>query len=145
MSVLHVIVRVGDAEYALAASDVVQMESFAGATPVPGARPYVAGLVQIRGKVVPVIDARVRCGLPSGERTLDTRVVVSRVKDRTVGLVVDAAREVIKLAPEQLQPPPPLVAAQARGFVKAVAQVGPRMVMLVDLDKVVGEEQLDGK
>ncbi len=62
-----------------------------------------------------------------------------------MGLVVDAAREVLKLAPDQLQPPPPLVAEQARGFVKAVAQVGPRMVMLVDLDKVVGEEQLDGK
>ncbi len=79
MSVLHVVFRVGEVEYAVPAADVVQMESFSGATPVPGARPYVAGLVQIRGKVVPVIDARLRFGLPSGERTLDTRVVVSRV------------------------------------------------------------------
>jgi len=155
MSVLHVVFRVGSAEYVLPAADVLQMESFSGATPVPGSPPYVAGLVQVRGRVLPVIDARARFGLPPAERTLDTRVVVGQLGARTVGLIVDSAREVVKLAPEQLKPPPPLVAEQARGFVKAVAQLGGgaggngnrdgsgggRLLMLIDLPKVVGEEQ----
>jgi purine-binding chemotaxis protein CheW len=156
MSVLHVVFRVGTAEYVLPAADVVQMESFTGATPVPGSPPYVAGLVQVRGRVLPVIDARARFGLPPIERSLDTRVVVGQVGARTVGLIVDSAREVVKLAPEQLRPPPPLVAEQAKGFVKAVAQLGGaagtgkagsggagggRLLMLIDLNKVVGEEQ----
>ncbi|MBF5045270.1 purine-binding chemotaxis protein CheW [Aggregicoccus sp. 17bor-14] len=159
MSVLHVVFRVGTAEYVLPAADVVQMESFSGATPVPGSPAYVAGLVQVRGRVLPVIDARARFGLPPAERNLDTRVVVGQVAApggglRTVGLIVDAAREVVKLDPEQLRPPPPLVAEQARGFVKAVAQVGGvgqgsagaggsgRLLLLIDLNKVVGEEQV---
>ncbi len=144
MSALHVVFKVAGAEYVIPAAEVLQMESFTGATPVPGAPPHVAGLVQVRGRVIPVVDARARFGLPPGERTLDSRVVVGQLGTRTVGLLVDSAREVLKLAPEQLQPPPPLVAEQAKGFVKAVAQVGPRLVMLIDFPRVIGEEKVDG-
>lgn len=145
MSVLHVVFKVGDAEYMLAATDVLQMESYTGATRVPGTKPYVAGIVQVRGRVIPVIDARARFGLPPIERGLDARIVVSQLGERTVGLLVDSGREVLKLTPDQLKPPPPLMAEQARGMVKAVAQVGPRLVMLIDLEKVVGEDKSDGE
>ncbi|MFP2913079.1 chemotaxis protein CheW [Pyxidicoccus sp. 3LFB2] len=144
MSVLHVVFKVDGAEYALPAADVLQMESFTGATPVPGAPAHVAGLVQVRGRVIPVVDARVRFGLPPGQRSLDTRVVVGQLGNRVVGLLVDSAREVLKLDPAQVKPPPPLVVEGARGFVKAVAQVGPRLVMLIDFPRVIGEETPDG-
>ncbi|MCY1018959.1 chemotaxis protein CheW [Pyxidicoccus sp. MSG2] len=144
MSVLHVVFKVDGAEYALPAADVLQMESFTGATPVPGAPSHVAGLVQVRGRVIPVVDARVRFGLPPLQRSLDTRVVVGQLGSRTVGLLVDSAREVLKLDPAQVKPPPPLVVEGARGFVKAVAQVGPRLVMLIDFPRVIGEETPDG-
>jgi len=144
MSTLHVVFKVAGAEYAIPASEVLQMESFTGATPVPGAPAHVAGLVQVRGRVVPVVDARARFGLPPVERTLDTRVVVGQLGSRTVGLVVDSAREVLKLAPDQLQAPPQLVAEQAQGFVKAVARVGSRLVMLIDFPRVIGEEKAHG-
>jgi purine-binding chemotaxis protein CheW len=144
MSTLHVVFKVAGAEYAIPASEVLQMESFTGATPVPGAPVHVAGLVQVRGRVVPVVDARARFGLPPGERTLDSRVVVGQIGSRTVGLLVDSAREVMKLASDQLQPPPPLVVEQAQGFVKAVARVGQRLVMLIDFPRVIGEEKVHG-
>jgi purine-binding chemotaxis protein CheW len=144
MTVLHVVFKVDGAEYALPAADVVQMESFSGATPVPGAPSHVAGLMQVRGRVIPVVDARARFGLPTKERTLDSRVVVGQLGSRTVGLLVDSAREVLKLDPKQVQPPPPMVVEQARGFVKAVAQVGPRLVMLIDFPRVIGEETANG-
>jgi purine-binding chemotaxis protein CheW len=144
MSVLHVVFKVDGAEYALPAADVLQMETFTGATPVPGAPSHVAGLVQVRGRVIPVVDARVRFGLPPVQRSLDTRVVVGQLGNRTVGLLVDSAREVLKLDPAQVKPPPPLVVEGARGFVKAVAQVGPRLVMLIDFPRVIGEETPDG-
>jgi purine-binding chemotaxis protein CheW len=143
MSELHVVFKVGAAEYVLPAESVIQMESYTGATPVPGTRPDVAGLVQVRGKVVPVIDARVRFGLPAVDRGVDGRILVGRVGDRTVALIVDSSREVMNLAPEDLKPPPAAVEAQSRGFVKAVAQAGARLVMLLDLEKVVGEENVD--
>jgi len=144
MSTLHVVFKVAGAEYAIPASEVLQMESFTEATPVPGAPSHVAGLVQVRGRVVPVVDARARFGLPPGERTLNTRVVVGQLGSRVVGLLVDSAREVLKLEPDQLQPPPQLVAEQAQGFVKAVARVGPRLVMLIDFPRVIGEEKAHG-
>jgi purine-binding chemotaxis protein CheW len=144
MSVLHVVFKVDGAEYALPAADVLQMESYTGATPVPGAPAHVAGLVQVRGRVIPVVDARMRFGLPPGQRSLDTRVVVGQLGNRIVGLLVDSAREVLKLDPAQVKPPPPLVVEGARGFVKAVAQVGPRLVMLIDFPRVIGEETPDG-
>jgi purine-binding chemotaxis protein CheW len=140
MSILHVVFRVADADYLVAAADVLQMESYAGATRVPGALPYVAGVVQVRGRVVPVVDLRVRFGLPAVEATLDSRIVVVQHRERTVGLLVDSAREVIKLTPEQLQPPPRMVADGDEGFVKAVAHLGQRLLMLVDFVKVIGED-----
>ena len=143
MTALHVVFRVAGAEYVLAAADVVQMESYTGATPVPGGPVYLAGIVQVRGKIVPVVDLRARFGLPAAAPTLDTRIVVGRIGGRSVGLLVDSAREVLNLAPEQLSPPPAMIAEQAAGYVKAVAQVGARLVMLIDFQKVIGEEQLN--
>ncbi len=140
MSALHVVFRVADSEYALAAADVLQMESYTGATHVPGSLPYVAGVIQVRGRVVPVVDLRARFGLAGAAATLDTRVVVIEYRERTVGLLVDSAREVIKLSPEQIKPPPQMVGADGAGFVKAVAHLGNRLLMLVDSAKVIGED-----
>ena len=101
MSALHVVFKVGEIEYVLPASDVVELESFSGATRIPGAPAYVAGLVQIRGKVIAVVDLRARFGLPAADRTLDSRVIVVRHQDRLVGLLADSARDVVKIDPAE--------------------------------------------
>lgn len=139
MTALHVLFKVGDADYVLPASEVVEMESFTHATPVPGSQPYVAGLVQIRGKVIPVVDLRARFGLEPIDRTLDSRVIVVRDQQRLVGLLADSAREVLKLDPGDFHPPPDAVVQQAAGFVSLVAQAGPRLLMRIDFSKVIGE------
>ena len=143
-SVLYVIFKVGDAEYALAAETIFQMESFNGATPVPGAPSFVIGIVHVRGRIVPVVDLRLRFGLVPGPPVLENRVVVGLAGARLVGLLVDSGREVLKIAPTQFQPPPRILDEQAGGFIKAVAQIGARVIMLVDFTKVIGEENLDG-
>ena len=145
MTALHVVFKVGGAEYAMAAADILQMGSFAGATPVPGTAAHVAGIVQVRGKVVPVVDLRVRFGLEPIEPTFDSRLVVGHDGARPVALLVDSAREILKLAPEQIEPPPAAVAAEAQGFVKAVARVGARLILLIDFHRVIGEEPLHGE
>jgi purine-binding chemotaxis protein CheW len=141
--VLYVLFKVDEALYALPAEAVVQMESYTGATFVPGASSFVAGIIQLRGRVVPVIDLRARFGLPPREPTLETRVVVGEHHDRTVALVADSAREVVRMTASQLAPPPRLVEEGAKGFVKAVAQLGNRTVMVLDFGKVIGEEPID--
>lgn len=142
MNELHVLFRVGSAEYVLPAELVAQMESFSGATKVPGTPDHVCGLVQIRGRVVPVIDMRVRFGLPRAEPTLDSRIVVLNEAGRAIGLLVDSAREVLRIPESDFKPPPEVVTNQAEGFVKSVAQSGARMLMLIDSQKVIGEEEI---
>ena len=73
---LHVLFKVGGVDYALPAKDVLHLESYSPPTKVPGAPDHVAGLLQIRRRVVPVVDLRARFGLPKAEPTLDSRVVV---------------------------------------------------------------------
>jgi purine-binding chemotaxis protein CheW len=140
---LHVVFCVAGTEYALPVSDVLQMESFSGATAVPGSAPYVAGIVSVRGLVIPVIDLRVRFGLPPVEANLDTRIVVTQSSGRVVALRVDSAREVLKLDDEKTQPAPNVVAERSTGFVRAVHSVGPRLLLLVDLPKLLGENSHD--
>jgi len=144
MSELHVLCKVADTEYVLPALDVLQIESFAGATKVPGAAEQVAGLVQIRGRVVPVVDLRVVFGLDAIPSTIDSRVIVMKTAERVVGLLVDNAREVLKIRAEDFHPPPAVLVQQTDGLVKAVAQVGSRLLMLIDFIKVIGEEHDDG-
>jgi purine-binding chemotaxis protein CheW len=137
---LHVLCRVADADYVLPALDVLQMESFSSATKVPGAAAHVTGLMQIRGRVVPVVDLRVVFGFETIAPTIDSRVVVMKHGDRTVALLVDCAREVLKIPAADFQSPPPVVVQQTDGLVKAVAQSGTRLLMLIDFAKVIGEE-----
>ena len=143
MNELFIVFRVAEADYALAATQVLQLESFEGATAVPGTLPHVVGIVQVRGRIVPVVDLRVRFGEPPAPATIDTRIIVVELGERTVALRVDSSREVLKLAAEQVQPPPAVVNERARGFVSAVARVGNRLLMILNLAKVIGEEQLN--
>jgi purine-binding chemotaxis protein CheW len=144
MSELHVLFTVADATYTLPASLVVQMESYAGATPVPGAAAHVAGLVQVRGAVIPVVDLRRRFGLPAIEHGQDARVVVVERNGRRVALLADSAREVARIDDGAFAPPPREISDQSARFVKAVAQLGRRLVLLVDCDRVIGEEEIHG-
>lgn len=137
---LHVMFQVGGADYVVSAADVMQMETFSGATEVPGAPPHVAGLVQLRGQVLPVVDVRARFGLPAADRPADARIIVVERQARRVALLVDRAREVIDLGADEFRAPPELVAAQAAGFVRSIAQRDHRVLMLVDLEKVIGKD-----
>jgi purine-binding chemotaxis protein CheW len=141
---LHVLFKIADASYALPASEVLHMETFSGATRVPGTQPHVAGLVQIRSRVIPVVDLRVRFGLPSGETTLDSRVMVVQHDARVVGILADSAREIVQIDTALFRPPPEIVVQQAAGYVTSVAQLNGRLIMLMDSRKVIGEEVLHG-
>ena len=140
---LHVVFSLAGTEYALPVEAVLQMETFNGATLVPGAPAYVAGIVTVRGRVVPVIDLRARFGLPSAEVTLDTRIIVSETEGRVVALRVDSAREVLKLDVAQHQPAPSVIIERASGFVYAVHSLGTRLLLLIDLPQILGENSHD--
>lgn len=137
---LYVTFRVGTADYVVPATQVLHLESFEAATHVPGAPSYVAGLVQVRGRVVPVVDLRKRFGLPPTEHALAHRVVVVQLGARVAGLLVDSAREVIQLDEASFQAAPELIKQQANGFVAGVVTVRDRMFLIVDVPRLIGQE-----
>lgn len=140
MSSLHVTFRVGTADYVVPAAEVLHLESFETATHVPGAPSYVAGLVQVRGRVVPVVDLRKRFGLPPTDHVLAHRVVVIQLGTRVAGLLVDSAREVIQLDEASFQDAPELIKQQSNGFVTGVATVRDRLFLSVDVSRLIGQE-----
>ncbi|HEY0468539.1 MAG TPA: chemotaxis protein CheW [Polyangiaceae bacterium] len=140
---LHVVFGLAGAEYALPFDSVLQMESYTGATPVPGSPAYVDGIVTVRGLVVPVISLRARLGLPSVELSLDTRIIVTESEGRIVALRVDSAREVLKLDVDKHQPAPSIVSERSSGFVHALHPLGKRLLLLLDLPKLLGENSHD--
>jgi len=142
---LHVVFNIAGAEYALPFDSVLQMESYSGATLVPGAPAYVDGIVTVRGSVLPVVDLRTRFGLARTELTLDTRIIVTECEGRVVALRVDSAREVLKLDVEKHQPAPSVVSERSAGFVQAVHPLGKRLLLLIDLPKLLGEDSHDRK
>ncbi|RYZ03075.1 MAG: chemotaxis protein CheW [Myxococcales bacterium] len=142
MNGLYIVFKVAESDYAISAEQVLQLESFSGVTAVPGTLPHVTGIVQVRGRIVPVVDLRLLFGEPPTEAALDTRIIVVELGERTVGLRVDSSREVLKLASEQFHATPSVVSDRSRGFVRGVARVGPRLLMLLNLAKVLGEEEL---
>jgi purine-binding chemotaxis protein CheW len=137
---LHVAFVIGNASYVVPASEVLHLESYETATHVPGAPAFVAGLVQVRGRLVPVVDLRKRFGLGPIEASIDRRVVVVQHGARVAGLLVDSAREVIRIEPSAFEPPPDVLESQLEGFVKGVATVAARLFLLVDIPHVIGEE-----
>jgi purine-binding chemotaxis protein CheW len=137
---LHVAFRVGTADYALPASQVLHLESFEKATHVPGAPPFVAGIVHVRGRVVPVVDLRVRFGLPPAPHAIDHRIVVVQLGTRVAGLLVDSAREVLQIEESAFEKPPEVIEEQSSGFVTGIATVAKRMFLLIDVPRIIGED-----
>lgn len=137
---LHVTFRIDRADYALPADQVLHLESFETATHIPGAPPYVSGIVQVRGRLVPVVDVRHRFGLAPIEHSIDRRVIVVQVGTRIAGLLVDSAREVIQIDAAAFEQPPEVIEQQSAGFVKGVAAVAKRLFLLIDVPRVIGEE-----
>jgi purine-binding chemotaxis protein CheW len=136
---LHILFRVADTEFVMPAERVLQMETFTRATRVPGAPDYVIGIVQLRGRMLPVVDLRARFGLPRAEVTLDSRVIVSERDGRPVALLVDYAREVVRIAPSQRKPPPALMEGGTTRFIESIVQLGDRTVLVLDFAKAIGE------
>lgn len=144
MKTLHVVFEVTGTQYVLAAESVQQMAAFEGATVVPGAADYVAGLIQVRGQLIPVVDLRRRFGVSSAEARNEARVIIVKHAGRVVGLLADRAREVLPLGEEDFEPTPPLAHEQAGGFVQAVARHNGRLLLRIDAENVIGKDSFNG-
>lgn len=102
---------------------------------------FIAGVIDLRGKVIPVIDLRQRFETVSTGHTGLTRIIVVNVDAETIGVIVDAVSAVIRLAAEQIEPPPPVVAGIGNQYLLGIGKVAGRLIVLLDLDRLLSAKE----
>ena len=134
----------GDAEFGIAIQDVQEIVRLSKITAVPRAPSYVEGVVNLRGEVLPVVDLRKRVGLPTKAVGDSTRVVVVDLKGAKAGLIVDAVREVTRIADRDLAPAPELLAGSEKDVIEGVARLnrGERMILVLRPDKLLNRDEM---
>lgn len=125
--------------YGIPSEVVQQMEMIDRITPVPKAQPFVEGVVFSRGQVIPVLNLRVKFGLEKIPYDLRTRLIVIHINQRTVGLVVDTAREFISVPIDAMQPPPEGMPGLSSRYLSGIATLGDRVVLLLNVEELLND------
>ncbi|MFW6235611.1 MAG: chemotaxis protein CheW [Desulfovibrionales bacterium] len=113
-----------------------------GITRVPRAPQFVEGVINLRGKVIPIIDLRKRFGLDSRGQDKNTRIIVIEINSMIVGFVVDSVSEVLRIPAGTIEPPPPVVSGFDSEYISGVGKLEDRLLILLDLNRLLsGEEQ----
>jgi len=133
--------RLGNETYAVDIQQVQEIIRMQQITRVPGAPFFVEGVINLRGRIIPVIDLRKRLGLPRGEETDEVRIVVVEVPPHKVGMIVDAVEEVLRLSEENIETPSSLVASVDEQYLKGVGKSEDRLVVLLDLEEILKKEK----
>jgi purine-binding chemotaxis protein CheW len=134
--------QLGDEEFAVNVAQVQEIVRLTTITAVPRAPHYVEGVLNLRGRIVPVIDLAKRFGLPPHERTKTTRVVITEVEGRTVGMLVDAVTEVIRLAAGAIEPTPEALKDGLNAdYITGIGKVDERLLIMLDLPRVLSHQE----
>lgn len=133
----------GQEEYGVDILKVQEIRGYEKVTPIPSAPDYLKGVVNLRGAIVPVIDMRVKFRLPEVRYDSFTVVVILRIAGRVIGIVVDGVSDVVRFAESAVKPAPQLGALVESSFLDGVATQEDRMVLLVDIEKLLSSKELN--
>jgi purine-binding chemotaxis protein CheW len=119
-----------------AVREIIRMQEI---TKVPRTPEFVEGVINLRGKVIPVIDLRKRFALEVGELTKENRIVVVDIGGQDIGVVVDAVTEVLRISPESVEPPASVITSADSDYLLGIAKLQERLIILLDLQRVLAQ------
>jgi purine-binding chemotaxis protein CheW len=134
--------RIGRETYGVPIAIVREIVRVPEITAVPNAQEFVEGVINLRGKIISVVDLRKRFGGAASDNNKKNRVVVVELENRTVGLIVNAASEVLKIPPSEIEPPGSVFPEGEIDYVTGVGKLDGRLVILLDLNKVLKTTEL---
>ncbi|OEH91282.1 chemotaxis protein CheW [Bacillus solimangrovi] len=137
-----IVFQLKDEEYGIPVQQVHSIERMQYITRVPRVAKFVKGVINLRGVVTPIIDLRRRFGLEEVEYNDSTRIIIVGVEDMEVGIIVDAANDVIDIPEGTIEPPPEVVGSVEVEYLNGVAKVEKRLLILLNLDKVFNPEEI---
>jgi purine-binding chemotaxis protein CheW len=136
-----VVFQLGAELYGVEIARVHEIIRLQTVTRVPHAPAFVEGVINLRGKVIPVVDLRRRFGLPMADHTRASRIVVVEIGDQVVGIVVDSVSEVLRVNKGTIEPPSPVVAGIESDYLLGIAKLPERLVILLNLDRVLARDE----
>jgi purine-binding chemotaxis protein CheW len=132
---------VGQEEFGVDILKVREINRMVEITRVPNASEFVSGVINLRGKVIPVIDLRRRFGIGKKDNDKNTRIIVVELAGRVIGFVVDAVNAVLRIPRSVTEPPPPMVAGIGSECITAIGKLEDRLLILLDLERVLTVEE----
>ncbi len=133
--------NIGDEEFGVDILKVQEINRMVEVTRVPNAPEYVDGVINLRGKVIPIIDLRRRFGMPRKEKDKNTRIIVVELTGKVLGFVVDAVSEVLRIPSSVTEPPPSIIAGIKAEYITAIGKLENRLLILLDLERVLSVDE----
>ncbi|MCM2320950.1 MAG: chemotaxis protein CheW [Pseudomonas sp.] len=132
----------GDEEYAIDILKAQEIRGYENVTRIASAPPFIKGVTNLRGVIVPIVDLRIKFNLDRVEYDGQTVVIVVNVAGRVVGVVVDGVSDVLSLTPEQIKPAPEFGLSLSSDYLSGLASLEDRMLVLVDIDRMLTSEEM---
>ncbi|MEJ2182572.1 MAG: chemotaxis protein CheW [Nitrospirota bacterium] len=131
----------GSEDYAVDILKVQEINRMTDIARVPKAPPFVEGVINLRGRVIPVVSLRKRFGLPEKQSDEKSRIIVMDVRGVIVGLMVDSVSEVLRIPPSTVEEAPNLNAEVATEFIQGIAKLDDRLIILIDMDALIEKSE----
>ena len=132
---------IGEEEFGVDILKVQEIIRMMEITKVPRAPEFVEGVINLRGKVIPIIDLRRRFGLSARGHDKHTRIIVIEINNMIVGFVVDSVSEVLRIPSSTVEPPPPVVSGMESEYISGVGKLEDRLLILLDLDRLLSRDE----
>jgi purine-binding chemotaxis protein CheW len=129
--------RLGEEEYGIDILKVQEIRGYENPTRIANAPHFLKGVVNLRGTIVPIVDLRLRFGCSSAEYNSFTVSIILHIGQRTIGTVVDSVSDVMEIQAEAIRPAPEMSSAIDAAYILGLAQVGERMVVLLDIERML--------
>lgn len=132
--------RLASEEYGLPITKVQEINRLLPVTKLPQTPSFMEGIINLRGRIIPVIDLRKRFRLPITDHNDDTRIIVVEISGQTVGVTVDAVTEVVRLSTSDVEAPPASTVVESR-YINGVGKINDRLIILLDIDQVLTAQE----
>lgn len=136
-----VVFELADESYGVEISRVQDINRMQEITEIPHSPESVVGVINLRGRVIPVVDLRTRFGMPGAEHTKSTRIVVVQMGEEPIGMIVDAVSQVLRIPTKVIEPPSPVLTSLDSRYLLGIAKLEDELVILLDLDYVLSKDE----
>jgi purine-binding chemotaxis protein CheW len=133
--------NIGTEEFGVDILKVQEINRMVEITKVPRSPEFVEGIINLRGKVIPIIDLRKRFSMEAAEHDKNTRIVVVDIDGQVMGMIVDAVSEVLRIPTNTIEPPPDVVAGIDSEYIRGVAKLQDRLLIFLDLARILSREE----